>query len=500
MVYPRLIPLLLASTLACVHVRDPAVYEPRDALAFDSKADAIKVHTRTGEVYQLAQWHFVPADSVLEGRGTLYGIDRRSITNGEFRIPLDSMALVETERTRAKGSFGMAALVTMSTVWGAVTVACVADPKSCFGSCPTFYVDSVSRDRPLAEGFSASFARALEATDVDALGLIRPAGDRVTIRMMNEAWETHAVRSVQLLAVPAHHSDDVFATAQGQFYGVTKVQPPTRCAGLDGDCRAALLAQDSLEWRPTTDSSDLAATETVELAFPTTTGHLGLVVAARQSFVSTFVLYQTMAYFGHEAGAWLAALERGDSLALRAYREVWGTIGKISVAVRDSSSWRDVGSFQEAGPIATDVQLIPLGTVPRDSVRIRLTMARGSWRIGYAALATLDAERTATALDPIDVVGPRAKSGDYLVTYPGDDYRFTFALPRGAESYALYLKSRGYYYEWMRGEWLAEQNSQMMALFALNPRAALRTLAPPFKAAERGFDQNFWASRFGRGR
>jgi hypothetical protein len=499
--YPRLIPLVLSSALACVHVQQPSVYDPHQLVSLDTFPAPLKVHTKSGTVYQLTQWNYVAEDSVLQAHGTLYDIDRRPVTDGEFRIPLDSMALVQTERTKELHPFGMIGLVTMSVFWGSLTVACTADPKSCFGSCPTFYVDSVNRDRPLAEGFSASFARALEATDVDALGLVRPAGSSVTIRMANEAWETHAVRSVQLLAVPARRADEVFATAQGQFFEVRRLESPARCTGLAGDCRSALRAQDPLTWNSVTDSSDLAAQETIALAFvpPHRGPRVGLVLAARQSFVSTFVLYQTMAYFGQETGTWLAALERGDSLAHRAYRQVWGTLGKITVTVFDSvAGWRDVGSFEEAGPIATDVQLIPLGTVSSDTVRVRLTMARGSWRIGYAALATLGAELAATTLEAGVVVGPHARGRDYLITYPGDEYRFTFALPSDAESYALYIKSRGYYYEWMRGEWLAEQSPPMMALFALDPRAALRSLAPPFKAREQSFEQNFWASRFAR--
>jgi hypothetical protein len=505
MPFSRVVPQLLAvlsfaAPLGCVHVREPAIHEPSEVASLQGVRSPLKIHTRSGTVYQLEQWQFLEADSILEGRGALYGIDRRVLTEGEFHIPLDSIALVETENTKAVHPVGIIGLVTMSIVWGVTTVACVSDPKSCFGSCPTFYVDSVSRDRPLAEGFSASFAHALEATDVDALGLVRPGGSRVTIRMANEAWETHAVRTVHLLAVPARHPDEVFATAGGEFYGVTHLEPPARCAATGGDCRTAVLAQDTLEWHTTTDSTDLGAQETVELAFPALgNNRLGLVLAARQSFVSTFVLYQTMAYFGQQSGDWLAAFERGDSTAHQAYRTVWGTLGKITVAVLDPvAGWRDVGSFEEAGPIATDVQLIPIGTAPGDTVRVRLTMARGSWRLAYIALATLGAERSARALEPTAVVGPHTRSGDYLITYPGDQYRFTYTLPRGAESYALYIRSRGYYYEWMRGEWLAEQNPQMMALFALDPRAALRTLAPPFKAAERGFEQNFWASRFGR--
>ena len=496
---------LLSIMLGCVHVQQPSLHQPAELATLEAVSAPLKIHTLAGTVYQLTEWQYLPADSVLEGTGALYGIDRQELTEGQFRIPLDSMALIETNSTEELHPFGIIGLVTTTVVWGAVTVACTADPKSCFGSCPTFYIDSISRDRPLAEGFSASFAHALEATDIDALNLVRPAGRHVTIRMANEAWETHAVRSVQLLAVPARHPDEVFATRDGHFYAVENLQAPTRCLGLAGDCRSALQARDSLEWRSPTDSSDLAAQETVELAFPAAQGSLGLVLGARQSFVSTFVLYQSMAYFGHEAGAWLAALERGDSAAVRAYRSVWGTIGRISVAVFDSSAgWHDVGTFDEAGPIATDVQVIPIGTVRSDTIRVRLTMARGSWRIDYAARARLSAERTATTLDAVAVAGERTMSDarrmpDYLITYPGDEYRFTYVLPREAESYALFLKSRGYYYEWMRGEWLAEQNPMLMAQFALDPRSALRTLAPGFKAAEHGFDQNFWASRFGRG-
>lgn len=514
----RLIPRFLAALslgtlLACVHVRQPTVHDPRAVATLDSTAQ-LKVHARAGTVYQLTQWRFDPIDSVLEGTGTLYGIDRRPLTDGPFRIPLDSIALLETQRTKTLRPFGLASLAGMTTVWGIVTIACVADPKACFGSCPTFYVDAVNRDRPLAEGFSASFARALEATDVDALGLVQPGGHGVTIRMANEAWETHAVRTVQLLAVPASRPDEVFVTAAGRFYGVEHLQPPTHCAGLPGpggDCRSALSARDSLEWHSPTDSSDLAAQETIELTFALPShrsgDHFALVLGARQSFVSTFVLYQTMAYFGREAGTWLAALERGDPLARRAYDEVWGPLSRITVALPDSAlGWRVAGSFDEAGPIATDVQLIPIGSgLMGDTVRVRLAMARGSWRVGYAALTALGAERAATVLAASDARGPdadglaRLQSGrGYLVTYPGDEYRLTYVLPRAAASYELYVKSRGYYYEWMRGEWLAEQNPRMIALLGLNPRAALRTLAPSFKAVEQGFERHFWASRFGR--
>ena len=48
------------------------------------------------------------------------------------------------------------------------------------------------------------------------------------------------------------------------------------------------------------------ARETVDLVFPAVAGARGIVIGARQSLLSTFLLYQTMAYMGHQAGDWLA--------------------------------------------------------------------------------------------------------------------------------------------------------------------------------------------------
>jgi hypothetical protein len=326
--------------------------------------------------------------------------------------------------------------------------------------------------------------------------------------MANEAWETQAVRSVRLHAVALPLGERAFAAADGGFVRSRLVVPPSTCRAAGGDCLAAVVARDSIEWSRTTDSTDLAAPDSMLLTFPPSRAALGLVLGARQSFVSTFVFYQTMAYLGQDAGAWLAGLERGDSTAHRAVTQMNHLLGEIAVAVEDGGTrWRQVGRFTEAGPIAGDVQLFPLGTrASDDSVRVRLTFARGSWRVGYVALATISEAAGAVVLEPTSIRAlGRTRAADqrldgraYLVTYPGDQYQLQFDLPSGAPAYALFLESRGYYYEWMRGEWLREENPQMAAMLLLDPHEALRRLAPDFKSRESEFEAHFWASRFGR--
>ena len=501
--------LLCVLTSSACNVGRRQLYEPDVIPQLRNTQAPVKLHLMSGELYALDAWHFELADSVIVGSGALHGIDRQVVSRGTFRVPMDSIIFAETNEPRSVAPFGIALLAVWSTVWGALTVACVANPKSCFGSCPTFYLDDVSTDRPRAEGFSSSIAKVLEERDVDALGVSRPGGVRVDVRMTNEALETHAVRYVQLHVVPKPAHAEIFATAEGDFYRTSGTLRAVRCRSPQGDCLGDLLYRDSLEYRSLTDSADLGIRETVELVFPAAAGNVGLVLEARQTFVSTFLLYQMMAYMGSEAATWLATLERGDPFSRRAAWRMANIVGSIEVSVAgDSGPWHAIGSFREAGPIATDVQMVPFTLPPAsDSVRVRLKMARGSWRVGYVGLVTAS-PTTATTLDPFEVQRLNGETGEerevlhdanrYLFTHPGDEYRLSFMLPSAADRYELFLESRGYYYEWMREEWLAEEDPAMVALMLTRPEAALKALAGEYKLREADFEVNFWSSRFGR--
>jgi hypothetical protein len=170
-------------------------------------------------------------------------------------------------------------------------------------------------------------------------------------------------------------------------------------------------------------------------------------------------------------------------------------------------AWHGVGSFAEAGPIAGDVQVVPIDTPTGPGpLRVRLRMAKGDWRVGWVALAELGPAVTAAPIEPFAVerdghsdaaaLASLREGNRHLITLPGDAYRLSFAAPdEGSE---LFLESEGYYYEWMRQEWLAEEDPAMVALILGRPEEALRRLAGPFKAREAGAEQAFWSSRFRR--
>ena len=100
--------------------------------------------------------------------------------------------------------------------------------------------------------------------------------------------------------------------------------------------------------------------------------------------------------------------------------------------------------------------------------------------------------------DPDALARLRGAEG-HLVTLPGDAYRIRFDLPRPGAELELFLETEGYYYEWMRKEWLPEEDPSMAALALGWPEQALRRLAGPFKQREAGLETAFWASRFRKG-
>lgn len=160
----------------------------------------MKVHMQNGSTYVLQDWSLDDQWQRVAGRGTLYNVNRDSLREGQFQVGLDSVAILETNVLKTSGA--VAALTIFTGITAAVTINCIANPKACFGSCPTFYVSDGDSLRLKAEGFSASIAPSLEATDVDALLHSSAAGEDFDVEMRNEALETHVVRHVDLLAVP----------------------------------------------------------------------------------------------------------------------------------------------------------------------------------------------------------------------------------------------------------------------------------------------------------
>jgi hypothetical protein len=505
----RCLPMALGVSLACAaptRVRRTVV-PPFQASTLDQKSPYLKAHLRTGYVYVLDSWQVDSSGTLVTGHGSLLNPDRTAESEGQFRLPVDSVALFETNLLQRSGA--VTALSVMTGITAAVTAFCITDPKTCFGSCPTFYAADSGGQLLQAEGFSASVAPALEATDVDALYRARVTGREFQLHLRNEALETHVIRYADLLAVPRVPGERVFTTTDGQFRTATMLRPPLRCIGGGEECREAVASFDGRERISLADSLDLSTREVIDLEFNSgVSGDLGLVITSRQSLMSTYLLYQTLAYLGTHASSALASLASGGPVDREQVDGVGRRLGRIEVLVPDATGeWVLVGSTGETGPLASDTKVVPLPPNDRPATRIRLRLTRGLWRIDHLALAKLGKPLQPVRLSPVRVErggvdDPAAlhalvDTGTALVTLPGDSYDLHYRLPPH-QQYELFLESRGYYLEWMRREWLAEENLALAAQILFDPAAAVRALAPAFKRREPELERLFWNSRYVR--
>ena len=502
----RVVVLALASSLfaaGCLETRlDRALKAPDQIQTLDHRSPYLKVHMKDGGLYLLSKWQVDGATQQVSGEGDRLGLARETIGSGPFAVALSDVALLETNVLQRSPSAAALAVITGVSV--AVTAACIANPKACFGSCPTFYVSDGTHAVLQAEGFSSSIAPSLEARDVDALYRVHPSGRELIVTMKNEALETHVVRRVRLLAAKRPAGGRVLATTDGEFREATDLLSVEACHADEGDCVKKVRAFDSDERFSATDGADLASREVIELRFPASDGPRGLVIASRQTLASTYLFYRSLAWLGRSASDALAALERADATIGGGFSRLRDAVGGIEVLAETASGeWVAAGDVREMGPLATDIVVVPL---PADATgRVRLRMARGHWRIDYLASARLGARVEPVGIEPRSVTraGKFQSTEDSLTTLPlttlpGDVYIYTFLLPNGAARDELFLESQGYYLEWMRDEWLSEENPARAAQLVLDPEQLLRDVAPEFKKQEAGMEALFWGSRYAR--
>jgi len=133
-------------------------------------------------------------------------------------------------------------------------------------------------------------------------------------------------------------------------------------------------------------------------------------------------------------------------------------------------------------------------------------MTRGHWRLDYVALADIQGESEPIRIHPARVERAHKESVDDLerlldpertaITFPGDTLALYYELPKDFDNYDYALETRGYYMEWMRQEWLLEENPMLAARLLMDPRGALRELAPAYKKIEGAMEEVFWQSRY----
>ena len=526
--FRRAAPLAIALALVGGCVQRASVSPPPSppAAAEPKGRDAAKLHLRDGRVVVLEDGWRVSGDRVV-GTGREYAVERELLRRGPVDLPLVEVVLVETrEKTINPAVIPVAVGAAVSL---GVTVYCAINTKACWGSCPTFYVPDGRGGWALeAEGFSSGVARAFETDDLDDLPDARPEGGELRVAMRNEALETHLVRGVSLAVVHGPPGSTVVRGFAPGFLAIGAPVPAAACTGpaMDAAACAALADRDGHEVVMESDGKDLAARTSITLRYPPPGRRdVALVLTARNSLMSTFVLYQMIALLGREYGDFLASLDRGDLHEVAALGDFDRVLGGVDVSVRQGNgAFRPAGRLGYIGPIARATRAVSFPVDdPARPVEVELTFSRAHWKIDAARLAPvmqaslyaieIPAEieegglhwgpyrpAGSTGPEPTQVAAALRGEGERIATLPGDEIFLRFPVPAGppAGSTGYFLRSRGYYHEWMREEWLRDEDLGRAHVYLDDAVRALRELAPAYRVAEPTMESVFRNSRFGR--
>jgi len=477
----------------------------------DQSFKYIKAHMIDGKVYILYDWHFDTTANSLNGYGLFLDINRniisscgnlktRAKTNAEpYKINISDIALLETNDPGPSLAGG---LTVVTGVTAGIGVYCLINPKACFGSCPTFYASDGDTLEIQAEGFSSSISPSLEKNDIDMLYTAKAKNDFELV-VTNEALETHSICYANVLVFEKQNDERVFYSPEGIFYKTEGILPPTGCQNNNGECLAEVVNVDRIELFSLADPNNLDSKEEIIVTFEVENdGKVGLLIGKRQTLLTTFLMYQGLAYMGKSTTYWMAEFERNK---ITPGENIFELLGGIEVFSKDTyGNWKLEGKINETGPIATDFNIIPLENNQHGEVELKLRLNKGLWRIDYLALATITEKVAPTLIQPYQVetiTGTETyplcnliDNNKYLVTYPGDSYRIKYRLP--FENAELFLDSKGFYLEWIRDEWVREQNFRKLNLMFNRPSRYLKLAAPDYKKIEPYMEETFWNSRY----
>jgi len=506
------IALIFIALFGCQKYYFRNVYSDYNALLHNTKNPNVKPflkgHLKNGDVVIFSNtWKVDTITNEVSGTGVRYDFNRHRISDGLQTVSIDSVSVFESnEQIYGSESGRIAGLTILTGLDVVLSIYCFTNPKACYGSCPTFYRNpDLNVHYADAEGFSNAIAPSMEYTDVDALNYSTRGNSVFKLTMKNEALETHCVDEVNLLAFEKESGLNIFHTSNDKYFSCKGEYPIVKAIADNYDVTKLLLHPDKTERFSLSDSADITSKETIFLDFGNQIpDNPGLIVDFRQTLMTTYFIYNSIAYCGDEYSDMIAKIESNSEVKTRVKNGLRKELGGIDVYVqrKGSDKWILQGTFYETGPIAINRQMVPLDS---EIGKIKLEMNKGLWRVDYLALTDVKEEVKPIVLSPflvtkkgkVDFTSQKALGSpqEYIYSLPGDEFEFSYKLPSLDKEYSLFLSSEGYYLEWMRKDWLKDKNLAKLKELLLFPKKYLRSETANYKLYESKMEDQFWGSR-----
>jgi hypothetical protein len=193
----------------------------------------------------------------------------------------------------------------------------------------------------------------------------------------------------------------------------------------------------------------------------------------RNTLLSTVLFYEVvLASQGIGALSWTERMNSDPQYA-HLFRSIYDTFSGIEISLDQNGQWIPAGRFHDVGPITDKYVASVIPCQGQEEVRIRLKFIPDNFFIDSVSFDYDEGPPEEYPLEPLevmtivdhrgaerkDVLRLLDKDDDlYLTTEPGESYRLFYfppADPDAEHTSSLFVVSRGYYTEWLRGQWIA---------------------------------------------
>jgi hypothetical protein len=434
----------------------------------------VNVHLNDGSSVHFEDGLTVSENTVF-GSGVVFD-ERNQVVQEISELPFEDVVAMESvqETTNVPATAAASIAVGAIAFIGAALVA-----VALFGSCPTVY--SLAADVPIleAELFSYSIAPAFQSRDVDRLGISSLIDGSVVLEIRNEMLETHYIDQLELIETTHTATEKVYPGRKGEPIVASEFVDPVSAIDQDSrDILPSIQHRHNYAWSAS-DERLARVNETdyldhlyLEFDLPAGADDPAVILRMRNSMLNTVLFYDIMMkgqgfgaldWFGKDLSRFTSSVKTGLW-----YRENMG----LQIDVWNNGRYRSVGRIADQGPIAWSERALQLPDVkPEDGkLKLRLSFVADNWRIDHVSLALkskvprsrLIAVETATTEDGLrtDIPAKLARADkEYLITRPGESVQVQFNVGVNEDNLTrtFFLASDGYYIEWMRSDWLTQE-------------------------------------------
>jgi len=446
-----------------------------------------KVYLNDGTIV-LFQKGFRVENNQIKGIGRGYYLNNQFDQDMKnFSIPLENVAALTYHKVKAGGGNAAGSVIMGITAIPLTFLAvyCLINPKACFGSCPTVYVKENGQYQFCSELFSYSISPYMEADDLDLLiGNLDQTKNPLDIRITNEALETHFINEMRLIQVTHPKNTAVYPTPDNQLLLFDEFHPPEEAKNSQGaDVLSQIVKNDQVGYR-SPDELVLELKKGIYFDFldlkvkvPPSIPSVKLLLKVRNTLLSTILFYEVvLASQGIDALSWIEKINTDPAYA-NLFQSVYHTFSGITIKVKKGNEWVAIEKINDVGPIAYKYVAATLPTYNQEELQIRLEFIPDNFIFDgiffdygneedekNLFLKVLDCETIfdSEGQERKDLKKLLSEKDDlYLVTEPGDAYHLFYQLRNESEDEAisLFVGSRGYYTEWLRGKWITEKST-----------------------------------------